>query len=292
MLSLERFNEWYPRYREVMGKPIFQEVYRFLSSPHSIWAMAKASENSKPALTGVVKELENKFTGSFDLDNPMNRRMIGSMIKEIIHDFGFRRKGQRLVSNSSYFTTASYYELEEDKAKRKITGLFEVQNQESGEPLTEPETQSEPIISKEQVRIGGVQQARPEPIMIAPGKEVADIITRLSATIGNKNSTEQEISEAYRELFAIAGSALSALSGLFNIESGSLPISPQPPISSKSPALHAAAENLRLSGEAEVNSEEANLIIEELLKNTKDNEVLSIQKTGSTYKLSLRSKGD
>lgn len=214
-LAMERFNEWYPRYREVMAKPVFQEVYRFLSSPHSIWAMAKAGENGKPALTGVVKELESKFAGSFDFDNPMNRRMIGSMIKEIIHDFGFRRKGQRLVSNSDYFTTASYYELEEDKAMRRITGLFEVQNQEGGEELAEPETRPESTISKEQIK--SMQPTRPGQETITPDKQVTEIIDRLAATIADESSTEQEVREASGKLFAIATAALNSLSGLFNV---------------------------------------------------------------------------
>lgn len=291
-MTVVRFSEWNPRYREAMIEPIFQEVYRFLSSPHSIWAMAKAGENGKPALAGVVKDLESSFTGSFDFDNPMNRRMIGSMIKEIIHDFGFRRKGQRLVSNSNYFTTASYYEIEENKATRKITGLFEVQNQESGEVLTESEASIESISNKEQTRIESMQQARPGQNKIAQDKQIADIITRLSATINHESSTEQEKSEAYRKLFAIANTALNSLSGLFNVECGHPPIRPPAPSFGVSPAVHAAFERLHLTSEVELNIREANLIIEELLKEQKDDMELTIEKTGSTYKLSLRSKGD
>lgn len=127
-MDVNRFLQWYPRYRQAFTDPVYHELYKFIASPQSIWAMAQASEAGKPALNGIVKELENKFEDRFDFHNPTNRRMIGSMIKEVIHDFGFRRKGQSKVSNSQYFLTASIYQLEKDKAEKTVSGLFEVQD--------------------------------------------------------------------------------------------------------------------------------------------------------------------
>ncbi len=128
-MSIERFIEWYPRYRSAFKEDVFKDVYNFLSRPESIWAMVQVSSEGKPALNGVVKELEESFEGLFEFNNPMNRRMIGSMIKEILHDFGYRRKGQRMVSNSQYFTTASCYYFDEKKEEKSITSHFGVLEQ-------------------------------------------------------------------------------------------------------------------------------------------------------------------
>jgi hypothetical protein len=289
---LKRFIEWYPRYREAFKDPVFEEVYDFIDSPHSLWSMAQASENGKPALSGVVKELESKFAANFDFDNPMNRRMIGSMIKEILHDFGYRRKGQRLVPNSNFFTTASYYEFEADKARRKVTGIFEVHSEEEDKELIEREPHNGSIGGKAHDKAGGASLGGPGWPANLPDNEAEEIIARLSAAISNKRSTVEEVKEASTRLYAIAMAALSTLSAVFTLSSSDSNIKRPGFVSSISPAVHAAVERLRLRGEVELNIEEANLILEELLKEQKDNEELFIEKTGSTYKLSLRSKGD
>ena len=291
-MVLKRFIEWYPRYREAFKDPVFEEVYDFINSPHSVWAMAQASENGKPALSGVVKELESKFAANFDFDNPMNRRMIGSMIKEILHDFGYRRKGQRLVPNSDFFTTASYYEFEADKARRKVTGIFEVHSEEEDKELIEREPHNGLIAGKGQSKTESTTPGNLCWTKELPDKEAAEIIAHLDAAISDERNTAQEVNEASARLYAIAMAALNSLSATFNINSGDLKTKRPNTDNSKSQTLRAVTEKLSISGEAELNSEEANLIIEELLKEQKDDEVLSIKKTGSTYKLLLRPKGE
>ena len=291
-MGLKRFIEWHPRYREAFKDPVFEEVYDFIASPHSVWAMVQASENGKPALAGIVKELESKFATSFDFDNPMNRRMIGSMIKEIVHDFGYRRKGQRMVSNSDFFTTASYYELEADKASRKVTGIFEVHSREEGKELIERKPGT--------VLTAGTGQSETEDILSGSqswtkdlfDKEATEIIDHLNGVVSDERSTSQDIKEASSKLIAITIAALKSLSAVINTNSGDLKTIMPNSESNKSQTLHAAVEKIRISGEAELNREEANLVMAELLKKQKDNEELSIEKTGSTYKLSLRPKGD
>jgi|GEM_PF-3060723 len=202
-MPIKRFIEWYPRYRDVFKEDVFEEVYNFLSRPENIWAMARACEEGKPALNGVVKELEKAFQERFDFDNPVNRRLVGSMIKEILHDFGFRRKGQRLVSNSNYFSTASYYQLEEDKAENTVSGLFEVKGrveQEEG-----AETRSKVVYKKPEGHT-----------YFEKDRDVEKELDNLLQVIDDENVSQIEKNKAIERLGAIGVTALEGVPRLLN----------------------------------------------------------------------------
>jgi len=86
-----------------MVEPIFQDVYRFLSSPHSIWAMAKAGENGRPALKGVVKELESKFFICFTFCSQyIIQRPAGLFLLVFIFNFSFAFKGINKILSTNY----------------------------------------------------------------------------------------------------------------------------------------------------------------------------------------------
>lgn len=92
----------------------------FLCTPKSINRMITMSEMGRPALLGVVKELEEKFADS-DLplnfnapdNNAPNRRNIGWMVKFIMGKFGYepieRTADNDTVTRSAIPNTVSTY---------------------------------------------------------------------------------------------------------------------------------------------------------------------------------------
>lgn len=101
------------------------DVVDFLSSPSSINKMIVASELGLPALTGVVQELEEKYSSlpgfelNYDADdkNAPNRRTVGWIIKHILKQFGYypkedtitERSRLRRFSKNKYFHSGAIY---------------------------------------------------------------------------------------------------------------------------------------------------------------------------------------
>ena len=101
-------------------------IVDFLSSADSINKMIVVSDLGLPALTGVVKDLEEKFANckGFPLNhdasdhNAPNRRSIGWMIKFIMKQVGYspvdgglsERARLRDFAGSKYFSTSAIYQ--------------------------------------------------------------------------------------------------------------------------------------------------------------------------------------
>ena len=101
-------------------------IVDFLSSADSINKMIVVSDLGLPALTGVVKDLEEKFANckGFPLNhnapnhNAPNRRSIGWMIKFIMKQVGYlpvdgglsERARLRDFAESEYFSTSAIYQ--------------------------------------------------------------------------------------------------------------------------------------------------------------------------------------
>lgn len=101
-------------------------IVDFLSSTDSINKMIVVSDLGLPALTGVVKDLEEKFANckGFPLNhdapdhNAPNRRSIGWMIKFIMKQVGYspvdgglsERARLRDFAGSKYFSTSAIYQ--------------------------------------------------------------------------------------------------------------------------------------------------------------------------------------
>ena len=106
-----------------------EKIMDFLSAPESVNRMIVATELGKPALCGVVEELEERF-GYCDFplhtrekgepnvnhNNSGNRRTIGWMVRFVMREFGYspipleRQINRPVVSNSDYFSTSALYE--------------------------------------------------------------------------------------------------------------------------------------------------------------------------------------
>ena len=121
--SFSHFLDKYPRFKKNFGENLsVQDIYQFLSNPLYIDKMINANELGMTALSGVVKELESKFSNRTDIDlsNDVVKQLIGCMIQEIIHEFGYKSRIQRVVRNSKYFTSATHYEPDEASRKYMI----------------------------------------------------------------------------------------------------------------------------------------------------------------------------
>lgn len=101
-------------------------IMEFLSSSESVNKMIIVSELGLPAITPVVKELEEKFSDS-DLSplhhegenqNAVHRQNVGRMIKFVMAQFGYipvagglcERARIPKFANSKHFSTAAVYE--------------------------------------------------------------------------------------------------------------------------------------------------------------------------------------
>lgn len=101
-----------------------KKIMELLTKPESVEAMILMTDLEQPALSGVVKALEDNFAKSdFPLHhdgpgaNAPNRRNIGWMIRYIMREFGYTPKKEEPLqmrvgkfSGSQYFKTAAVYE--------------------------------------------------------------------------------------------------------------------------------------------------------------------------------------
>lgn len=126
-------------------------IVDFLSSADSINKMIVVSDLGLPALTGVVKDLEEKFANckGFPLNhnapnhNAPNRRSIGWMIKFIMKQVGYspidgglsERARLRDFAGSKYFSTSAIYRKDHIPNLKINVELVKVSEQNVGLPM-------------------------------------------------------------------------------------------------------------------------------------------------------------
>ncbi len=102
-----------------------EKMLEYLLQPKSVYRMIVASDFELPALTFVVKELEEEFNDCANAplnhkgqyQNAVNRQNIGRMVKYIMREFGYvpidgkRSERARLpkFSGSEFFSTSAVY---------------------------------------------------------------------------------------------------------------------------------------------------------------------------------------
>lgn len=108
--------------KETPNKTV-EKIMNFLTEPESVNAMILMSDIGQPALSGVVKKLEEKFAYSdFPLHrnapdkNAPNRRNIGWMVRYVMREFGYSPLREDALqarigkfSGSEHFTTSAVY---------------------------------------------------------------------------------------------------------------------------------------------------------------------------------------
>lgn len=93
-----------------------KDLFNLLNQDESIIAMIDSAEQGKPALAGVVVEVEKFFDGltnpTIDLKDGFTRTVVGRMVRSILEPFGYsvsRQKDLAKGKNCKYFTSASCY---------------------------------------------------------------------------------------------------------------------------------------------------------------------------------------
>lgn len=96
-------------------------IFEFLSRDESIIQMVEASENGKPALSPVVKDIEdlldNVANPTISFEDNFTKQTVGLMVKSILEPFGYKVKAQKALPKSSgarKFVSASCYEYDEN----------------------------------------------------------------------------------------------------------------------------------------------------------------------------------
>ena len=82
--------------------------------------MISASKNDRPALEGVIEDIEKNFPVGVDFDikgDYFLRNALGSIVKYIISDFGYEVDMQKDIHKGSYIKSATSYKLNTAKIR-------------------------------------------------------------------------------------------------------------------------------------------------------------------------------
>lgn len=113
-------NKKYIKYKD---NTVVKAVFQFIDEPESIEKMILSTEQNRPALEGVIEDIEAKFPASlnFDLANDYTlRKALGSMVKYIISDFGYEVNTQKNISRGNHMKSATHYKFNSSKATKRI----------------------------------------------------------------------------------------------------------------------------------------------------------------------------
>lgn len=111
MSVINRFFEHYPTCNGFKDNVSFNELFSWLEEATQVFNMTEACNNNRPALEGVVKKLELKYSNRLDLNlkDDFTRQTIGRVVKEILIDFGYIQTGDKPLSEGQYFKSTQHY---------------------------------------------------------------------------------------------------------------------------------------------------------------------------------------
>lgn len=129
-----------------------QAVIEFLCEPDSVDRMIAATKVGKPALAGIVKEMEQRYGDckGMPLNNATNRRNIGWIVKYVMAEYGYvplpnsERTRIGVDSGSKYFTSAAIFKKTDNVPTHDIiTQSIEIDRDLTEEDLWErPESEA------------------------------------------------------------------------------------------------------------------------------------------------------
>ena len=117
---LEKENRKYIKYE---NSSQIEEVFKFLCKKDSIAKMISASKNDRPALDGVIEDIEKNFPVGVDFDikgDYFLRNALGSIVKYIISDFGYEVYIQREINKGTHIKSATVYKLNPEKVRKSL----------------------------------------------------------------------------------------------------------------------------------------------------------------------------
>ena len=117
---LEKENRKYIQYE---NSSKIEKVFQFLCKKDSIAKMNYANKNGRPALEGVIEDIERNFPvgPDFDIkDDYFLRNALGSIVKYIISDFGYEVYIQREINKGTHIKSATVYKLNPEKVRKSL----------------------------------------------------------------------------------------------------------------------------------------------------------------------------
>jgi len=139
----ERIFERWPTYKEYENVEELKNLYDVMSLPENIDKMISSNDDinkPRPPLVGLLDVIMEK-KGSLDIKGDKRiRRFIGSMIGEILLDYGYRPEKQMNISHSGgkkqsanrYFMSATRYKYHEKKAIKELHRDLEILSSKAG----------------------------------------------------------------------------------------------------------------------------------------------------------------
>lgn len=129
VMDFEEFiekNSMYKKFGKNEAAKTAKSLFNFMSKPENIDKMLMANDNGRPALEGILSEIEENFNNKdFDIENDnFTRQFIGVMVRDIIKDFGYivdRTELSRQKNiKSKFITSATHYKKVPEEAIKTI----------------------------------------------------------------------------------------------------------------------------------------------------------------------------
>jgi len=134
MMDFKKFIESDPKYKKFIENETAESLFNYMLEPVNIDKMIMANTNGRPALEGILPEIEENFNSDdFDIEKDnFTRQFIGVMVREIIKDFGYivdRAELSRQKNiKSKFITSATHYRYVPDLAKKRIKKEISIVN--------------------------------------------------------------------------------------------------------------------------------------------------------------------
>jgi hypothetical protein len=127
----ERFFAIYPMYQKYQSVKTFKDLHDFLWKPESIEKMQHAIRFGRPAIEGIVLDIEGLYFDRSDLtfEDDFAKKATGMLIKYILEHFGFISSKQRDISKgkgAKYFTSGMHYEFDSGKESLRLETVLSI----------------------------------------------------------------------------------------------------------------------------------------------------------------------
>jgi len=129
----DKFFATYPIYQRFRPIKSFRDLHDWLWKPESISKMLDAIKFQRPAIEGVVLEIEELFGGRSDLtfNDDFTKKATGMLIKYVLEHFGYISSKQKDISRGKgarWFTSGMHYEFNPSKEVFRLVMTLNIVN--------------------------------------------------------------------------------------------------------------------------------------------------------------------
>jgi hypothetical protein len=127
----DQFFSLYPIYQKFYSIDSFQELHDWLWDTGSVAKMLDALKFKRPAIEGIVSDIESIFENRDDLSFRDNytKKATGMLIKYVLEYFGYISARQKDIGkgmHARYFTSGMYYEFDESREVYRLVTTFSI----------------------------------------------------------------------------------------------------------------------------------------------------------------------